>query len=90
MHERIKQVVEFVHLLFHDSLINSKIADMLKSMQETNCLSLFPPDIISSLNRIVIGYDKGSIMVKVLGSHIGVPWASGLRRKRKRNVDLYN
>ncbi|RVW41409.1 Coatomer subunit beta'-2 [Vitis vinifera] len=41
-------------------------------------------------NRIVIGYDKGTIMVKVLGSHIGVPWASGLRRKRKRNVDLYN
>ncbi|RVW41379.1 Coatomer subunit beta'-2 [Vitis vinifera] len=41
-------------------------------------------------NRIVIGYDKGTIMVKVLRSHIGVPWASGLRRKRKRNVDLYN
>ena len=72
MHERLKQVIEFVNLLFHYSLISLKIGYMFKSKQRNKLFfSLFPPVIIASLNRVVIGYDKGTIMVKVLSSHSG-------------------
>ena len=73
MHERIKQVlIEFLHLLFDYSLIGLKIVDMHKSIQRNKLFfSLFPPVIIASLNRVVIGYDKGTIMVKVLRSQSG-------------------
>ena len=65
-------IIEFLHLLFDYSLIGLKIVEMLKSIQRNKLFfSLFPPVIISSLNRVVIGYDKGTIMIKVLSSHSG-------------------
>ena len=59
---------------------------MLNSIQRNKKkkkFSLFFSLIFAYLNRVVIGYDKGTVMVKFVSPHSGVSMGSLVKEKEK-------
>ena len=68
-----------------------KNVHMLKTIQikkpkKKKKISLFLSLIFACLNRVVIGYDKGTVTVKVVCPHSGVSMGSLVKEKEKKEL----